>query len=560
MVYDAVVIGSGISGGWAAKELSENGLKTLVLERGRKVEHITDYTTAWKDSWDFDLKGRPTPEANKTQFKQARTGYTTQPHRAEWFVNDIEHPYNEEKRFDWLRGYHTGGRSISWGRQSYRIGDLDFEANKKENIGVDWPVRYADIKPWYDKVEKYIGVSGQNEGIAQIPDGELLTPMNLNAVERDLQSKMSTWDQYYMLTIGRTAHITDNTPFKGRSKCQYRNRCSAGCPFGAYFSSLSSTLPAALETGNCEIRNNSIVHSLIYDDDKKRAIGVNIIDAETTKKSQIYARIIFLCASSMASTSILMNTRSERFPTGLGNDSGELGHNIMDHHLGIGAYAEVEGFKDIYYKGRRANGFYIPRFRNMDEKTASDKFVRGYGFQGSASRHDWKRNIRELSIGEPLKEKLVTPGSWRIGMMAFGEILPDHDNHMKLDYNKLDKWGIPTITFSAELKKNELAMREDMKVKAKEIFVRAGYKNVGTYENSYGVGLGIHEMGTARMGRDPKTSVLNAYNQVHEVQNVFVTDGAFMTSAACQNPSLTYMAFTARAANHAAKLFKENKL
>jgi choline dehydrogenase-like flavoprotein len=560
MVYDAIVIGSGISGGWAAKELAENGLKTLVLERGRKVEHIKDYTTMWNDSWDFEYKGRPAPETKDTQFKQARTGYTTRPHRSHWFVNDLEHPYNEEKRFDWMRGYHTGGRSITWGRQSYRIGDLDFEANKKENIGVDWPVRYADIKPWYDKVEKYIGVSGQNEGIEQIPDGELLTPMHLNAVERDLQSKMSTWGEHYMLTIGRTAHITDDTPFKGRNKCQYRNRCSAGCPFGAYFSSLASTLPAALETGNCEIRNNSIVHSLIYDDEKKRAIGVNIIDTDTMKKSQIFARIIFCCASSMASTSILMNSRSKRFPNGLGNDSGELGHNIMDHHLGIGAAAEVDGFDSMYYKGRRANGFYIPRFRNMDEKSASDKFLRGYGFQGSASRHNWARNIRELSIGEPLKEELIRPGSWRIGMMAFGEILPDHDNHMKLDHTKLDKWGIPTITFSAELKKNEIAMREDMKVKAKEIFERAGYKNVSTYERSYGVGLGIHEMGTARMGRDPKTSVLNGYNAVHEVPNVFVTDGAFMTSAACQNPSLTYMAFTARAANYAAKLFKENKL
>ncbi|MGQ8365590.1 GMC oxidoreductase [Glaciecola sp. 1036] len=560
MAYDAIVIGSGISGGWAAKELSENGLKTLVLERGRNIEHIKDYKTMWMDPWDFELKGRPSPEALENQFKQNRTGYTTSPSMSHWFVNDKEHPYYEDKRFDWMRGYHTGGRSITWGRQSYRLGDLDFEANKKENIGVDWPVRYADIKPWYDKVESFIGVSGENLGIAQIPDGKFLAPMHLNAVERDLQNKMATWGNNYLLTIGRTAHITDNTPFKGRNKCQYRNRCSAGCPFGGYFSSLSSTLPAALATGNCEIRNNAIVHSIIYDDDKKRAIGVNIIDAETMEKSQVFAKVIFSCASALASASILLNSVSERFPNGLGNDSGELGHNIMDHHLGIGASAEVDGFDDMFYKGRRANGFYIPRFRNMDEESQAKDFVRGYGFQGSANRENWTTAVRELSVGEPLKDKITKPGKWRIGMMAFGEILPNHKNHMRLNFDKRDKWGIPTITFSAELQKNELAMREDMKVQAKKIFERAGYKNVHTFENSYGIGLGIHEMGTARMGRDPKTSVLNGYNQVHEVPNVFVTDGAFMTSAACQNPSLTYMAFTARAANYAANLIKENKL
>ncbi len=560
MKYDAIVIGSGISGGWAAKELCENGLKTLVLERGRKVEHIKDYVTMYDDSWDYELKDRPKPETFDTQFKQARTGYTTKPDISHFFVNDVEHPYNEEKRFDWMRGYHTGGRSITWGRQSYRMGDLDFAANKKDGVAIDWPVRYADIKPWYDKVEKFIGVSGQNLGIEQIPDGEFLTPLQLTEVERDLQQKMASWDSTHMLTIGRTAHITDDTPFEGRNQCLSRNRCSRGCPFGAYFSSLSSTLPAAVKTGNLTVRNNAIVESIEYDEVSGLATGVNIIDAVTMEKQTIHARIVFCCASAMASTSILLNSRSKRFPNGMGNDSGELGHNIMDHHLGIGASAEIEGYENKYYRGRRPSGFYIPRFSNMDEKSASDKFIRGYGFQGSASRENWTRGIRELSIGEPLKQELIAPGPWRIGMMAFGEILPHHDNHMRLDFDKRDKWGIPTITFSAELKENEIAMREDMRQQSKMIFEKAGYKNVQVFENSYGIGLGIHEMGTARMGHDEKTSVLNKYNQVHAVPNVFVTDGAFMTSAACQNPSLTYMAFTARAANYAAQAFKENKL
>ncbi|WP_395342010.1 GMC oxidoreductase [Ningiella sp. W23] len=560
MKYDAIVIGSGMSGGWAAKELCEGGLKTLVLERGRKVEHVKDYVTMNDDKWDYDLKGRPRPDTKDRQFKQARTGYTTRPEMAHWFVDDVEHPYNEEKRFDWMRGYQTGGRTIAWGRQSYRMGDLDFEANRKEGVGVDWPVRYADIKPWYDKVEEFIGVSGRNIGIEQIPDGKLLPPMELNVVEKDLQAKMASWGTSHLMTNGRTAHITGDKQFEGRVKCQFRSRCNRGCPYGAYFSSLSSTLPAALSTGNLTIQNNAIVHSIEYDEKTGRASGVNVIDAETKEKSTIYARIIFCCASSMASTAILLNSRSERFPTGMGNDSGELGHNIMDHHLGIGASAEIEGFDDKYYRGRRPSGFYIPRFSNMDEQSTSDKFIRGYGFQGSASRTNWTRGIRELSIGEPLKQELIAPGPWRIGMMAFGEILPHHDNHMRLDFDKRDQWGIPTVTFSAELKENEINMREDMRQQSKMILEKAGYKNVQVFENQYGIGLGIHEMGTARMGRDPKTSVLNEYNAIHEVPNVFVTDGAFMTSAACQNPSLTYMAFTARAADYAIKAFKENRI
>jgi choline dehydrogenase-like flavoprotein len=560
--YDAIVVGTGISGGWAAKELCENGLKTLVLERGRMVKHIEDYPTANMDPWDFPTGDVTTRETLERMPKQNRTGYVTRESRKHFFVDDLKHPYNEDRRFDWIRGYHVGGRSLMWGRQSYRLSDIDFEANKKEGIAVDWPVRYKDIEPWYDKVEEYIGVSGENLGLEVLPDQKLLKPMNLNCVEEHLKEKMSeTFDDGRVLTIGRTAHITEGTkPGMGRSTCQYRNRCMRGCPFGAYFSSNSSTLPAAEATGNMTLRPNSIVHEVIYDDTTKKATGVKVIDAETKEVFEFKAKVIFLCASAIASASILLQSKSQRFPNGLGNDSGELGHNIMDHHFHVGATAVADGFEDKINKGRRANGLYIPRFRNLGGKTDTTEFKRGYGYQGGASRSDISEMVAELKYGPELKQAILRPGEWNVNLLGFGETLPDHNNRMYMDYDKLDEWGLPTVTFDADFGENELAMRKDMKEQAVKMLESAGFKNVTGYDNAgkRAMGLGIHEMGTARMGRDPKTSVLNGNNQIHACTNVYVTDGAFMTSAACHNPSLGYMAFTARAANHAAEQLKKN--
>ncbi|GAA3563186.1 GMC family oxidoreductase [Snuella lapsa] len=558
--YDAIVIGTGVSGGWATKELCENGLKTLVLERGRMIKHIEDYPTMHKDPWDFEFRGNTTVEAKETQLKQSRTGYTTKEASRHWFVNDLKHPYNEIKRFDWMRGYHVGGRSIMWGRQSYRLSDLDFEANKKDGHGVDWPIRYKDIAPWYDYVEGYIGVSGEKLGLPQLPDGVFSPPMELNCVEQHLKEQISEYYSDRLLTIGRVAHITGDNTHQGRSNCQFRNRCIRGCPFGGYFSSNSSTLPAAERTGNMTLRPYSIVHEIIYDDATKRATGVKVIDAETKENLVFNADIIFCCASAIASASILMQSKSERFPNGLGNDSGELGHNIMDHHLGAGASGSFDGFEDKYYKGRRPNGVYIPRFRNLGNKeTEKKEFLRGYGYQGGAGRYGISEHVAELAYGAEYKEKILEPGQWRMGLGGFGECLPNHDNKMTLDYEKLDGWGLPTVTFDAEWKENELKMRKDMIQQAKEMLEKAGFKDIQTFDNRSAPGIGIHEMGTARMGRDPKTSVLNENNQIHAVPNVYVTDGACMTSSGCQNPSLTYMALTARAANHAVKQFKKMK-
>lgn len=555
--YDAIVVGTGISGGWAAKELCEKGFKTLVLERGRMVKHIEDYPTMNDDPWDYKFKGQVPREEAKNQLKQARTGYTVSEASRHFFVDDLKHPYNEVKRFDWMRGYHVGGRSIMWGRHSYRLSDLDFEANKKEGWAVDWPIRYKDIAPWYDYVESYIGVSGENLGLSQLPDGKFLPPMELNCVEDHLKQSIASNFDDRVLTAGRVAHITGNQEFEGRSPCQYRNRCIRGCPYGAYFSSNSSTLPAAERTGNMTLRPNSIVSEVVYDPNTKLATGVRIIDAETKESIEYKANVVFLCASAIASTSILMQSKSDAFPDGLGNASGELGHNVMDHHFKAGASGKFDGFHDSYYKGRKPNGIYLPRFRNINGDQNLG-FKRGYGYQGGASRGDWSNTVAEAGYGKELKEAIMTPGDWRMGLMGFGETLPYHENKMTLDYNNLDEWGLPTVTFDAEFKENEINMRKDMVDQAITMLEKGGFQDVQGNDDIGAPGLGIHEMGTARMGRDRKTSVLNGNNQVHDVLNVYVTDGSFMTSSACQNPSLTYMAMTARAADHASKNFKKS--
>ena len=554
--YDAIVIGSGVSGSWAAKELCEKGLKTLVLERGRQVKHVEDYPNMHKDPWDYELRGGLTPEDKKNHHIQIRTGFVGASNK-DFLLNDLENPYIEEKRFDWIRGNQTGGRSLLWGRQVYRWSDLDFEANAKEGIAIDWPIRYKDIAPWYDYVEKYIGISGEKLGLPQLPDGQFLKPMELNCLEKHARERIESTFPGRNLTIGRVAHVTE--PIPGRGVCQFRNRCSSGCPYGAYFSANAVTLPAAEKTGNMTLRPDSLVASIIYDDEKGRATGVRVIDEKTKESTEYFAKIIFCNASTVGSTAILLNSISDRFPNGLGNDSGELGHNMMDHHYFIGAMGDYDGFEDQYYSGRRPNGVYIPRFRNINEATKTDAFLRGYGYQGAAARGNWSSGINRPEFGAGFKDSLFQPAPWSMFLNGFGECLPYHENTMSLHPDKKDKYGMPLLVFDCEFKENELEMRKQIQQDAAEMLEAAGIKNISTFDYIGGLGKGVHEMGTARMGRDPKTSVLNAFNQVHAAPNVFVSDGACMTSSSCVNPSITYMALTARAADHAVKeLNKQN--
>ncbi|MFI5156602.1 MAG: GMC oxidoreductase [Chitinophagales bacterium] len=554
--FDAIVVGSGISGGWAAKELTEKGLKVLMLERGRNFEHIKDYHSADKNPWDFPHHGRPTQAQLKKHPIIARTWGKVEAIMDYW-ANDVDAPYTEIKPFKWWRSYQLGGRSILWGRQSYRWSDFDFEANAKDGIAVDWPIRYREIEPWYDHVEKFIGVSGSKEGLAQLPDGQFLPPMDLTCVEKDVSQRLKA---YYKgqrhLIIGRSANLT--APIEGRTQCQFRNRCWEGCPFGGYFSTQSSTLPAAMKTGKLTVRPWSIVTRVLYDKDSRKARGVEVLDAETNKTYSFYSKIVFLNASALNSAWILMNSATDLWPDGLGSSCGELGHNVMDHHYNLGASGTVEGYEDKYHYGRRPNGFYIVRFANL----FGDKrdFLRGFGYQGGASREGWSRSVAEMNIGAGFKEALCEPGEWSIGMTGFGELLPYHENKISLDKNKKDKWGLPILAMDAELKDNEHKMRKVILEEARAMFEAAAVKNIRTGDGGHEIGDGIHEMGTARMGRDPKTSVLNAHNQVWDARNVFVTDGACMASSACQNPSLTYMAFTARAANFAVDELKKGNL
>ncbi|MBN8857358.1 MAG: GMC family oxidoreductase [Sphingobacteriales bacterium] len=587
-VYDAIVIGSGISGGWAAKELTEKGLKVLMLERGRNIEHVKDYVNANKAPWEFPHRGGRTQQMIN-DYPVLKRDYPLNETNLDYWCSDKDSPYTEIKRFDWFRGYHVGGRSLMWGRQSYRWSDLDFEANAKEGIAIDWPVRYKEIAPWYDHVERFAGISGSKEGLAELPDGQFLPPMEMTCVEKDVAARIKDkFSGKRKMIIGRTANITVPFADQGRSNCQFRNKCWLGCPYGAYFSTQSSTLPAAMKTGNLTLRPWSIVTKILYDKDKKRATGVEVLDGENNKTYTYNAKIIFLNASALNSAWVLMNSATDIWPEGLGSSSGELGHNVMDHHLGVGAGGLVEGYEDKYYFGRRANGVYIPRYRNF----FGDKrdYLRGFGYQGGGSRGGYSRSAEEISIGAELKDALVEPGSWTMGIGGFGETLPYHENRVYIDKNtygdkqelfkdpvtgkdlgmrpvpdkngkqRLDKWGLPVLAMDVEYKDNEKKMRKDMLNDAIEMLEAAGVKNVQGRDGDGTLGRGIHEMGTARMGHDPKTSVLNKFNQVWDAPNVFVTDGAFMTSASCVNPSLTYMAFTARAADHAVSELKKMNL
>jgi choline dehydrogenase-like flavoprotein len=554
--YDAIVVGSGISGGWAAKELTEKGLRVLLLERGKNVVHVEDYVNASKGPWEYPHRGGRT-KALERAYPVLKRDYPLNEKNLDWWASDQDSPYTEVKRFDWYRGYQVGGRSLMWGRQSYRWSDFDFEANARDGIAVDWPIRYKDLAPWYDHVERHAGISGSREGLPQLPDGQFQPPMALNCGESVIAGRLARlFDGRRHIIPGRTANLTEALP--GRAPCQYRNACWLGCPLGAYFSTQSSTLPAAMDTGRLTLRPFAIVTEVLYDRDRKRATGVRVLDAVTGQTTDHTARVVFLCASTLNSTWLLMRSATNVWPGGLGSSSGELGHNLMDHHFRVGAQGTIEGLEDKYYRGRRPTGFYIPRYRNLfgDKR----EYLRGFGYQGGASRQGWSRAVAELGVGGAFKDAMAQPGAWTIGATAFGEMLPNHANQVTLDRSRKDKWGLPVLAIDCATGENERLMRRDMMHDMAETLEATGVKNVQTYDRESFPGMGIHEMGTARMGRDPKTSVLNAHNQVWDAPNVFVTDGSCMVSTACQNPSLTYMAITARAADFAVNEMKRRNL
>ncbi len=549
--YDAIIVGSGISGGWAAKELCEKGLKVLLLERGGNVQH-PDYPTANKNPWEFPHHLSLSTEDKKRSFVQSRH-YSYREDNKHFYINDQENPYEETKRFDWIRGDVVGGRSLLWARASYRWSDLDFEANLKDGNGADWPIRYKDIAPWYDYVESFIGVSGNRDGIPHLPDGQFQPPFEMNVVEKHFKEKIENIYPNRKVIMGRTANLTQ--PVKGRGQCQARDLCHRGCPFGAYFSTNASTMPAAYATGNLTVRPHALVNKVIYDEHKQKATGVEIIDTQTKKTEAFYARLIFLNASTVATTFILLNSVSTRFPNGLGNGSNQVGRNLMDHHKGISITGRVEGFEDSYYLGRRPTALFIPRFQNIQDTTTG--YIRGYFFGASASR---PRQAGAAVIGAELKDALSEPGPWQVNLYAFGECLPYGDNRITLNHNKKDDWGRPIIKIDCEFKENEKAMHADMVNTGKQMLQAAGLKDISVRAAISFPGNANHEMGTARMGRDAKTSVLNKFNQMHEVPNVFITDGSCMASSACQNPSLTYMALTARACDYAVKEMRKGKI
>ena len=554
--YDAIVCGSGISGGWAAKELTERGLRVLLLERGRNIEHIKDYVNATKAPWEYPHRGGRT-RAMERDYPVLKRDFPLNEKNLDWWASDKDSPYTEVKRFDWYRGYQVGGRSLMWGRCSFRWSDIDFEANAKDGIAVDWPIRYADIAPWYSHAERFAGIAGSREGLAQLPDGEFQPEMPLNCGEQYVADRLrGRFGGNRRLISSRTANLTQ--PLSGRGACQYRDACWLGCPYGAYFSTQSATLPAAMKTGRLTLRPFSIVSEVLYDRSAKRAIGVRVLDAVTNETIDFRAKVVFLCASALNSTWILLRSATDVWPGGLGSSSGELGHNLMDHHFRVGAQGRIDGLQDKYFFGRRPNPSYVPRYRNLlgDERP----YLRGFGYEGGAGRDGWSRAVAELGVGAAFKDEISRPGEWTFGATAFGEMLPNHDNKVTLDAEKKDKWGLPVLKIDCAIGENERQMRKDMANDMAEMLEQCGLKDVGTYDNEYFPGMGIHEMGTARMGRDPRSSVLNGRNQVWDAPNVFVTDGACMVSTACQNPSLTYMALTARAAAFAVEELNRRNL
>jgi choline dehydrogenase-like flavoprotein len=554
--FDAIVVGSGISGGWAAKELCEKGLRTLVIERGRNVVHIKDYPTAMMSPWDFSHGMMNTTKENEEDPVASKI---YNPGNKLFYTNDKDHPYIQDDPFSWVRGYQVGGKSLIWGRQCYRLSDLDFEANIKDGHGVDWPIRYKDLEPWYSYVEEFTGISGRAEGLTQLPDGNFLPPIEMNCIEDFFAKQISIHYKDRRVTPARVANLSRG--WKGRGPCQYRNLCDRGCPFGGYFSSNAATLPAAEATGKLSVVYDAIVSEIIYDDKKKRATGVRIIDAHSKETTEYFGRIIFLNASTIDTASILMRSTCSRFPEGMGNDSGQLGHNLMDHFIGSGATGDFAGMQDQYYYGRKPAGIYMPRFRNMNKETSRTDYVRGWGYQASGSRKGWEKLEGELpGFGKEFKEKLLSPGSWTLWIGGWGETLPYYENRISLDPSKKDKWGLPIVHIHFQYGDNEKAMKKDIQQTAIEMLEKSGFQSISGFNYSLFPGSAVHEMGTVRMGRDPRTSVLNGNNQIHEIKNVFITDGSAMTSSATQNPSLTYMALTARACDFAVQEIKRGNL
>jgi len=556
--YDAIVVGSGITGGWAAKELTERGLRVLLLERGRQVTHGKDYVGEHQAPWDMPFRGEGDRQRYARDFPVQSQCYAMNEYTESFFVNDRQHPYESDPSnpFLWIRGYQLGGRSLTWGRQVYRWSDLDFAANVEDGYGVDWPIRYKDLAPWYDRVEQFIGVSGAREDLPHLPDGEFLPPMKLNCVERHFKQALEKQYPERRLTIGRTAILTE--AHNGRSPCHYCGPCERGCSAGAYFSSLSATLPAAEVTGKLTVQTDAIVEQVEFDKTRGRASGVTFIESISGQRRTVEAKVIFLCASTLASTQILLNSRSEVFPNGLGNSSGTLGHYLMDHVMTAPAFAHMPGFEDQAYYGNRPNGFFIPRFGNVGKQNRD--YVRGYGCQGYAVRMGWERGLQGAGIGLDFKRSLRRPGPWMIGFSGFGECLPNYNNRVSLNLDKRDQWGIPQLKVEFRFGANEEKLAADFRRESVSMLEAAGAKNIVASDEVAPGGLAVHEMGTARMGRDHRTSVLNGNNQCHDVPNLFVTDGACMTSSAWQNPSLTYMALTARAANFAADAIEKGVL
>ncbi|MES2305007.1 MAG: GMC family oxidoreductase [Gemmatimonadota bacterium] len=561
--YDAIVVGSGMSGGWAAKELAEHGLRTLVLEAGRMITPERDYLMAAPASdFPYRLLNDPKETAEKFAIQRRSVGFGED--TKQFFIDDREHPYtlSEGSQFSWLRSRVLGGRSILWGRQVYRWSDLDFEANLRDGVGVDWPIRYADIAPWYEYVEKFVGISGEALGLSYLPDSHFQPAMQMSCAEEQVKAGLArAYGTTRVMTIGRTAVLT--APLNGRAPCHYCDSCSRGCTTGSYFNSVHATLPAAMKTGRCTIRPFSVVHSVMYNEQTRRATGVRVIDAESKQAIEFKAPLVFLCASSLESARILMNSATRSHPHGLGNSSDQLGRNLMDHIKGSGASGRVEGLDDKTSFGRRPNGIYIPRHHNLDPKKPDPKFIRGFGFQGGATGRGplWGSAINRPGFGAEFKHAQRGVGGWNFSLGGFAECLPNPENRMQIDPAVKDAWGIPGVRISAKWRDNEIALQREMADSAAEMLEAAGVKNVVANRGAPPpMGQTNHEMGTARMGRSPKSSVLNKWNQLWDVPNVYVTDGAAMASSSCVNPSLTYMALTARAVDHAVRQLKQKKL
>lgn len=564
--FDVLVIGSGITGGWAAKEFCERGFKTLMVERGRVVEHRKDYISEGRGPWDFPNRMKVDNLLANQEHSVQKRCYAFNDATKHFFGNDRDLPYTtpDDKGFEWIRGNQLGGKSLLWHRQSYRMSDFDLNANKADGYGIDWPIRYKDLEKWYQYVERHAGISGNNENLAQLPDSEFLPAFEMNSPEKMVRKNLAKAFPERPMIMGRCAHLTEPTQYhieQGRMRCMARNECQKGCSFGAFFSSQSSTLPAAAKTGNLHIAPNSVVESLIYDEQTNRVRGVRVIDNDDLSTREYFADVVFLCASTLGSTQIMLNSKSAKFPNGIANSSGVLGHYLMDHNYNAGANGRIEGFEEEFYSGRRPTGPYIPNFRYEPSRYGKG-FVRGYALAGAAGRSDWRGMAQEDGFGEDFKNSLIKPGSWFFSMYAQGEMLPRFENQVSLNTDKKDKWGMPQLHIECAWSENEKLMMDDAAEQAEKMLIAAGLKDVKSWTSYHknNPGLAIHEVGTARMGKDPKASVLNQYNQTHDIPNLFVTDGSSFCSGAVVNPSLTFMAMTVRAVDYCAKEMKAKRV